>query len=176
MIWNKISGKYKSVLCCLLVGLVVTACRMSYSFNTASIDYNVLSTITIQEFPNQAPMVYPPLTQVLTEEMKDIFINKTRLQLASANGDLELEGEITGYDLSNLAVKEDAWASESRLTVTIRVRYTNRKVPEKDFDQSFSAYRDFPATQMLMDVQDQLCSEIVEELVDQVFNATVGDW
>lgn len=169
-------GKYLLGLCFLLFALLMGACRISYSFNTASIDYNILSSITINDFPNQAPMVYPPLSQLLTEEMKSLFSSKTRLQLAQSNGDLELEGEITGYDLTALAVKDDAYASETRLTITVRVRYTNRKNPDKDFEQSFSANREFPATQMLTDVQDQLCAEIVEELNDQIFNATVGDW
>lgn len=168
--------RYLVGLCSLLIVLLMGGCRISYSFNTASIDYTELSTITIQDFPNQAPMVYPPLSQLLTEEMKDLFNSKTRLQQTQSNGDLELEGEIVGYDLMQMAVKEDAYSSETRLTITVRVRFTNRKNPDKDFEQSFSAYREFSATQMLTDVQDALCAELVEEINDQIFNATVGDW
>ena len=92
------------------------------------------------------------------------------------NGDLDLEGEITGYDLTQLAVKENAFASQSKLTITVRVRYSNRTKPEEDFEQSFSAYREFENTQLLQDVQDQLCSEMVEEIADQIYNATVANW
>jgi hypothetical protein len=160
----------------LLPVILFAGCTISYKFNSASIDYSVTSTISVQNFPNQAPMVYPPLSQVLTEKLKDMYTGKTRLRLVQTGGDLEVEGEITGYDLAPTAVKEDAWASQTKLTVTIRVRYTNKANPPKDFEQTFSAYREFPATQMLTDVQDELCTEIVEELSDLVFNATVADW
>lgn len=159
-----------------LLGLILTACTISYKFNGASIDYTKVKTITIKDFPNQAPLVYPPLSQVFTEALKDIYIRQTRLQLVKSNGDLELEGEITGYDLTPLAVKEDAYASQTKLTITVRVRYSNRVTPDDDFEQSFSAYREFDSNQMLQNVQDALCKEIVDELIDQIYNATVANW
>lgn len=156
---------------------LATACTISYKFNAASIDYSKVSTITINDFPNQAPMVYPPLAQLFTETMKDLYNRKTRLQQVNQNGDLEIEGMITGYDLAPTAVKEDAWASQTRLTITIRVSYINRKEEGKDFDdQSFSAYREFDASRMLTDVQDELIQEISEEIADQIFNTTVANW
>lgn len=157
-------------------GLIFTACTISYKFNGASIDYTKVKTITIKDFPNQAPLVYPPLSQVFTEALKDIYIRQTRLQLVRSNGDLELEGEITGYELTPLAVKEDAYASQTKLTITVRVRYSNRVTPDDDFEQSFSAYREFDSNQMLQNVQDALCKEIVDELIDQIYNATVANW
>ena len=159
-----------------LIGLLVTACSISYKFNGASIDYTKVKTITIKDFPNQAPLVYPPLSQNFTEALKDIYTRQTRLQLVNNNGDLDFEGEITGYELTPMAVKEDAYASQTKLTITVRVRYSNRVNPDEDFEQSFSAYREFDANQMLQDVQDELCEEIVEELVDQIYNATVANW
>lgn len=165
-----------AVLFTLLIIALTTACTISYKFNAASIDYSKTSTLTIRDFPNQAAMVYPPLSQLFTETMKDLYNRKTRLQLVNDNGDLEIEGEITGYELTPTAVKEDAWASETRLTVTIRVRFTNRPEPDKDFEQSFSAYREFDANRMLTDVQDELIQQISEEIADQIFNATVANW
>ncbi len=166
--------KYLLGLVCL-VGLL-SACKVSYTFNNATIDYTKIKTVTIKEFPNQAPLVYPPLSQMLSEEIKDKFSRQTRLQFASANGDLDLEGEITNYDLAPLAVREDAYASQTRLTITIRLRYENRVTPEDNSEQTFSAYREFDANRMLTDVQDELCREIVKELVDQIYNATVANW
>lgn len=162
------------VFACLLV--MLTACSISYKFSGASIDYSKVSTISIQDFPNQAPRVYPPLSQMLTEEMKDLYTRQTRLSLITAGGDLDLEGEITGYDLTPMAVKEDAYAAQTRLTITIRVRYTNSTAPEEDFEQTFSAYREFDANVMIDTVQDELCREIIQEIVDQVYNGTVANW
>ena len=146
---------------CLLIGVMVTACSISYKFNGASIDYTKVKTISIKDFP---------------EALKDIYIRQTRLQMVNNNGDLELEGEITGYELTPMAVKEDAWSSQTKLTITVRVRYSNRTNPDEDFEQSFSAYREFDATRMLQDVQAELCTEIIDELTDQIYNATVANW
>lgn len=168
--------KYRKIGLLCLIAIIVTACSISYKFNGASIDYTKIKTITIKDFPNQAPLVYPPLAQKFTEALKDIYVRQTRLDLVDNNGDLDLEGEITGYDLTPMAVKEDAYASQTKLTITIRVRYANRVNPDDDFEQSFSAYREFDANQMLQQVQDQLAEEITEELVDQIYNATVANW
>ena len=161
---------------CLSIGLVLTACSISYKFNGASIDYTKVKTITIKDFPNQAPLVYPQLSQEFTEALKDIYIRQTRLQLVNDNGDLELEGEITGYQLTPMAVKEDAWSSQTELTITVRVRYSNRTNPDEDFEQTFSAYQEFDATRMLQDVEPEYVPLIIEEIVDQIYNATVANW
>ncbi len=165
-----------SILWIGLFVFLVAACTISYKFNGASIDYSKVKTITIKDFPNQAPMIYPPLAQQFTEELKDIYVRQTRLSMVRDNGDLELEGEITGYDLAALAVKEDALSSRTKLTITVKVRYSNRTNADEDFEQTFSAYREFDSSRMLQDVQDQLCTEIVEELADQIYNATVANW
>ncbi|MDH6358039.1 LptE family protein [Parabacteroides sp. PF5-9] len=162
-------------ICCVLL-MSITACSISYKFNGASIDYSKVSSISIHDFPNQAPMVYPPLSQMLTEKVKDIYTRQTRLQMVTSNGDLDLEGEIIGYELTPLAVKENAMESQTRLTITIRVRYTNRTAPEDDYEQSFTAYQEYDSSRMLDDVQAELCTAIIEELVDQIYNTTVANW
>ena len=142
-----------------------------------SIDrHNTTKTITINDFPIRAALVYPPLATTFNETLKDAYTRQTRLSLVNSGGDLVLEGEITGYNLTPQAVTEDAYASQTRLTVTVRVRYTDTKKPSNDLDRTFSAYRDFSSTRMLTDVQDELISEITQELADLIFNATVGNW
>ncbi len=155
---------------------VLSACSISYKFNGASIDYTTVKTMSIANFPIKAALVYPPLAAVFNEELKDIFTRQTRLNMVSSNGDLQLEGEITNYALSPQAVGEDAYATKTRLTISVSIRFTNTKDPNQDKSQSFSDYRDFDSTRMLTDVQDELISEIVESLVDQIFNATVANW
>lgn len=156
--------------------LMVTACSISYKFNGASIDYTKVKTIMISDFTNQASYVNPTLAPEFTEELKDIYIRQTRLEQVKSNGDLALEGEVTGYDFTPMAVKEDAIASQTRLTITVRVRYMNNTNPDEDFEQSFSAYREFDSNLMLQQVESSLCAEIIEEIVDQVYNATVANW
>ena len=156
--------------------LIATACSISYKFNGASIDYTKVKTIMISDFTNQASYVNPTLAPEFTEELKDIYIRQTRLEQVTSNGVLALEGEVTGYDFTPMAVKEDALASQTRLTITVRVRYMNNTNPDEDFEQSFSAYREFDSNLMLQQVESSLCAEIIEEIVDQVYNATVANW
>ncbi|MDR1645526.1 MAG: LPS assembly lipoprotein LptE [Tannerellaceae bacterium] len=166
--------RYIGVICFLT--LCCLGCKISYSFSGSSIDYTVTKTISISDFPNQALSVYPPLSQNFTEGLKDHYIRRTKLQLVTGSGDLDLEGEITGYDLAPMAIREDNYSSMTKLTMTVRVRFANRSNPEKDFEQSFSAYREFDSNRMLQDVQDELNDELIKEIVDQIYNSTVADW
>lgn len=165
----------------LIVALAVfiagtVSCKISVTPNGAALDYTILKTISIGEFPIRAALVYPPLQQTFENELENYISRNTRLRTTDGPSDLRIEGEITGYTLSPQAVTEDAYASKTRLTITVRVRYTNAREENKDIDQTFSAYRDFDSSQMLNDVQDQLCDEISKELVTLIFNATLGDW
>ena len=160
----------------LVALLVLCGCRISYKLNGAAIDYNVYKTISVSQFPIRAALVYPPLQQTFENELLDYITRNTRLRTIDSGGDLQMEGEITGYSLSPQAVTENAYASRTRLTIQVRVKYTDNKQEGKDIDQTFSAYRDFDSSEMLTDVQDQLCNEISKELVDLIFNATLGDW
>lgn len=162
----------------ILVSMVCIAssCRMSYTFRTASIDYDLTKTLFIGHFINQAPLVYPPLEQRFNEEMKDMFTRNTRLQLVNQNGDMEIEGEIVGYQLTPLAVQEDAFASETRLTLTVRMRFRNNKIDVPEVEETISANRNFPSNTVFDTVQDQLINELIDEIVDQIFNATMANW
>ena len=152
------------------------SCSISYKFNGAALDYSIYKTVHIGEFPIRAALVYAPLQQTFENELLDYVTRNTRLQTVDGASDLEIDGEITGYSLTPQAVTEDAYASRTRLTITERVRYTDTKKDSNNIDQSFSAYRDFDASQMLMDVQDELCQQIAKELVELIFNATLGNW
>lgn len=160
----------------LLMLLVPQGCRISYKLNGAAIDYTVYRTIHVGEFPIRAALVYAPLQQMFENELLDYITRNTRLTTVDGASDLEIEGEITGYNLTPQAVTEDAYASRTRLTITVKVKYTDTKKEGNDINQTFSAYRDFDASQMLTDVQEQLCQEITKELVDLIFNATLGNW
>ena len=156
--------------------LVLSGCKFSYSFVGTNIDYNETKTINIKEFTNQAALVYPTLTQIFSERMRDVYAKSTRLKFTDRDPDIEIEGEITRYDLSQQAVKDNAYASESRLTIGVTVRYKNNKNPAVNKSFSFSTYEVFSNSQTLTDVQDQLVSKMTTDLVDQIFNGTMSNW
>ena len=164
------------ILPMLAMLLAAPACRISYKFNGSALDYNIYRTINVGQFPIRAALVYAPLQQTFENELMDYITRNTRLQITDGASDLELEGEITSYNHTPQAVTEDAYASQTRLTIAVRVRYTDAHNDANDIDQTFSAYRDFDASMMLDEVQEQLCQEIAKELVELIFNATLGNW
>lgn len=165
-----------ALLIMMVVTVFLSSCTISYKLNGSALNYDIYKTINISEFPIRAALVYPPLQQTFENKLMDAVTRQTRLQEVDGKADLSMTGEITGYSLSPQAVGEDAYATETRLTITVRVKYTDHKNPGNDVDQSFSAYRQFSSSMMLTDVQDELCREISDELVDLIFNATLGNW
>ena len=164
----------KRVLSILLMTLLVTSCGI-YSFTGTSIQADV-NTITIPYVEYKALRVNPSLSNDMTEALQDKFRKLTRLEQVDVDGDLELVCEITGYDVKATAVTADEQAAQNRLTVTVKVEFTNRKYPEDDVSKSFSAYEDFDATLSLDAVEGTLCETIIEKLVEDIFNATVAQW
>ena len=171
-------SKIKMLLITLFASLILSSCSISYSFTTKpTIDFSKVKSISIKDFPNTVSAGYAPLSQQFSEALRDKYIRQTKqLTITREGGDLDLEGEITGYDYTSLAVREDAYASQTRLTVTIRVRFTNNANSNDDFDRSFSAYQEFSNENTIDQVQEKLCELIIEEIVDQIFNETVAKW
>lgn len=166
----------RKLLLSLSVMLIAQAC-ISYKFNGAALDYNKYKTVSFANFPIRAALVYPPLQQVFQNKLQDVVDQQTRLrQIDSPNSDLRFEGEITTYHLSPQAVGDNAYATRTRLTIGVRVKYIDNLNSALSNDINVSAYRDFDSNQLLIDVQDQLCEEISAELVDLIFNQTLGNW
>ena len=158
----------------VLSALLVASCGI-YSFTGTSIQPDV-KTITIPYVEYKAMRVNPSLAGDLTEALQEKVRKLTRLEQVDMDGDLEIGGEVTGYDVKATAVTADEVAAQNRLTVTIKVKYMNRKYPDEDFEKTFSAYSDYDSTQSLDAVESTICAEIIEKLVDNVFNATVANW
>lgn len=158
-----------------LAALLLAASCGIYSFSGTSIQPDVY-TVTINYFEYKALRVNPSLSNDITEAMQDKFRKLTRLEQVDMDGDLEIAGEITGYDVKATAVTADEVAAQNRLTVTVKIAFTNRKYPNEDFEKSFSAYADYDSMQSLDTVEGSLCEEIVEKLVEDIFNATVATW
>lgn len=169
------TGRPARILLLLAAALILGGCGI-YSFSGTSID-NDVDTITISYFEYKAQTVNPSLSNDITEALRTRFRRMTRLEQVEQDGDLEISGEIVGYNVAPAAVAADEIATRNRLTVTVRVSFTNRKYPEDDFDgKSFSAYADYDTTNTLDAVESTLCAEIVDKLIEDIFNATVAQW
>jgi hypothetical protein len=160
----------------LFVLLAQNACRTSYSFTGASISPDV-KTVAILHFPNNASMVVPTLSRMFTDGLRDYFTSQTNLILVERNGDLNIEGAITGYAVTPVAIQGNETAAMNRLTITVTVKFTNKKNEKQNFEnKTFSRYQDYSSTQNLSAVQDQLIKQIDDMLIQDIFNASVVNW
>lgn len=155
---------------------LLQSCAISYKFNGANIDYSKTHSVSIADFPNNAAMVNPALSNDLSEGIRDLFQRQTRLQVLRKGGDLEIDGEIIGYDLTAMAISADSYSAETKLTIRIQVRFTNNINPEESFEKTYSAYQTFDSSRMLSDVQDELCATMITELSESIYNDTVAKW
>lgn len=170
-----IKSKISKVVLSLVSCITITACTMGYSFTGASIPVDA-KTFSIDQIQNVATMVIPILSSTLTDALKDRFSRQTRLSQIREDGDMAFSGEITNYISSPIAVTGDEYASMNRLTVTVKIRFVNKFDPESNFDKSFSAYEDYDSNRLMQEVEPTLIPQIVEKLVEDIFNASVSNW
>jgi len=159
----------------MLIIVSQTACRMSYSFTGASISANV-KTVSIPMFPNNAPLVVPTLSRTMTNALRDYFTSQTNLNLVERNGDLNVEGTITGYGVQPVAIQGNETAAMNRLTITVSVKFTNKTDEKQDWEFPFSRYLDYPSSVNLSSAQDGLIVGITDQLVMDIFNKAVVNW
>lgn len=164
----------RKFLSLLIIVILVTSCGI-YSFSGTSIQPDV-HTICVEPIVNNALKVNPSLSNQLTEALLDKYKKLTKLRQVDDMADLYVSGEITSYDIQATAITADEVAAQNRLTVTVRIKYSNVKYPEEDFEQNFVAYRDYSSERSLDEVEATLCDEIVETIVEDIFNATVAQW
>ena len=160
----------------MLFALTLSGCKVSYGFNGSSIDYNKTKTITINDFPIRSSYVWGPMGPMFNTALKDEFANHTRLQQVKRNGDLQIEGEITQYSQRNKSVSSEGYSAQTELSMTVNVRFTNNKNHKEDFEKQFTASTTYETTQSLNSVQEELVTEMVKNITDQIFNATVANW
>lgn len=160
----------------IILSVVLTSCLVQFKMNGASIDYTKTKSVAIADFPNQAALVNPSLSNDLSEGIRNIFERQTRLSVTRRGGDMEIEGEITNYTVTPMAISSDSYASENKLSITIHVRFVDNVNPENSFDKTYTAFQVFDANYMLADVQDGLCETMIKELAENIFNDTVAKW
>ncbi len=155
----------------LLLCLVLGSCKLSLSGG----NYGETKSISIAFFPNNAALVQPTLSQSFTEDLRNFFQTQSPLALISKGGDLHIEGAITDYRVSPVGVSNQA-ASSNRLTIIVNVKFTNSKDSTKDFDTSFSRFVDFPSTQNIASIEQELVSQVNQQLIQDIFNKALINW
>ncbi|MGD0710392.1 MAG: LptE family protein [Bacteroidales bacterium] len=167
--------KLKLSILIVSIFILSASCKVNYSFTGGSVDPKI-KTVSIQYFPNNAPIVVATLSQTFTQALRDRFTTQTRLALVNYNGDMDIEGSITGYAVQPEAIQGNQTAALNRLTITVNVKFTNKIDEKQNFEQSFARYEDYPSSQNLSSVQEGLIQDISSALIDDIYNKTVVNW
>lgn len=156
--------------------LLGNGCSVRYSFSGASVNYALSKTVSVSYFNNMAAMVAPILSPTLTDELTRKLASQTRLQVVREDGDLAFSGEITGYSSDPVAISGEEYATQNRLTITVRVKFVNKAEPQYSFEKTFSNYEDYNTNVLLTQAEGTLIPQIVEKLVDDIFNEALSNW
>jgi lipopolysaccharide assembly LptE-like protein len=166
--------KFSYIILFLLI--ITTQSCWIYSFTGTNIQPDV-KTVQIDYFPNNAILIEPTLSQAFYIELQDYFLQQTNLDLVKSGGDLQFEGEITGYKINPMTATAQQTAAQNRLTITVNVRFYNNKFEEDNFEQTFSHYYDYDANaQLIGGILDDAFVEILERITQDIFNASVAKW
>ncbi len=171
---SKILLKYLSLF---FAAVALCGCGVSvkYSLSGASIPPDA-KTFSVAYFPNNATMVAPILSSTLTDALVDMFSRRTRLTQVDEGGDFAFEGEIVNYTSVTASVSSNDYALLNRLTVTVKVRFTNALDETQSWNKTFSAYEDYDSSLLLTEAEGTLIPEIVDKLVTDIFMASASNW
>lgn len=165
----------KLIFAAIVSSLLLVACTVKYSLSGASIPPDA-KTFSVAYFPNNAPMVAPVLSATLTDELTQRFATRTNLVQVEEGGDFAFEGEIVGYSSTTSSVSSGDYALQNRLSISIKVKFTNAIDDKMSFNRNFSAYADYDSTKLLTEVEGELIPQIVEQLVTDIFQAAASNW
>ncbi len=165
------------IICAIALLAALSCCGVSikYSLSGASIPADA-RTFSVAYFPNNATMVSPILSSTLTDALVDMFSRRTRLMQVDEGGDFAFEGEIINYTSATASVSSDDYALLNRLTITVKVRFTNALDESQSWNKTFTAYEDYDSTLLLTEVEGDLIPQIVYKLVTDICMASASNW
>ncbi len=164
--------KVTYILISMIAIVVLQGCG-AYSFSGIN---TTATSFQVNFFQNQAPIIIPGIDQTFTNQLQDLILNQTNLNLVTSDADLIYEGEIVQYYVAPTNATAQNTAAQNRLTVAINVRFYDTKNPDEDMEQQFSFFFDFGASQPETSIRDQAIAVIYERITQDILNATLAKW
>jgi hypothetical protein len=166
--------KNVTIIITLIAAFILNSCSVYNFTGTGKID---AKTFQVNYFQNNAPLVQPGIERIFTQKMQNIIQNQTNLNLTSSGGDLVYEGEITDFRIEPMTATADQRASQNRLTITVNVRFSNKKKEADDFEKKFSFYKDYDGTDQLVGSKlTEVLDFIYERITQDIFNESLAKW
>lgn len=170
---------FKTIIFTLFIVLCCDSCKLakvSYNMTGGSLNPDI-KTFSVDYFPNKALLVVPYLSTLFTEKLQTYMRTKTSLkEVTDNNGDIRFEGQIVGYNQRPIDIQRDEVATNNRLTIEIQVKYTNTKDDKFDFNTRFSNYKDYGIDEDFNSIEESLINEILDKIIDDIYNKAVVNW
>ena len=166
--------KHTRYLALIITLVTLASCQIRYSFSGGQ--FSGAKTFSVVYLKPATALASPTYAQRITESLKDVMLSQSPLTLIDSQGDLMYEGSIVNYSVSPVNIQSNETAALSRLTIGIKIKYTNNLEPELNFEKTFTKFADFPATSSLFSVEEDLWKQINDQLVQEIYNASVGNW
>lgn len=154
--------------------LVYSCGKVTFNMTGASI--GTAKTCQVNYFENRSDLLNPQLSYQITEDLKDKIQSNTSLNIVNNNADVLFEGTITGYTITPQSVTADGTAANDRLTITVKVKFTNEINPENSYDKSFSRFYEYSSSIERSSIENTAVEAILEELMDDIFNEAFSSW
>lgn len=169
--------KYKQYLLipAMVLLSVLTGCKPRISLSGATIPADA-KTISVALFANNTTLGPPTLSQRFSEKMRDVVSQQTNLALIKNNADLQFDGFISEYNVAPVAIQSGDQAGLNRLTISVNVKYVNKLDEKQNFDQTFTRFADFKATESISSKEAELITEINRQLTEDIFNRAFNNW
>jgi hypothetical protein len=166
--------KYLNSLFLCFIALSVNSCSVYNFTGTGKID---AKTFQVNYFQNNAPLVEPGIERTFTQKLQNLIQNQTNLNLVSSGGDLTYEGEIVDYNISPTTATADQRAAESRLSITVNVRFSNKNKESDSFEKKFNFFYNYPGTEQLVGSKlSEALDEIFDRITQDIFNESLAKW
>lgn len=175
--------KIANMVCWVIFSILMQACAVSYSFTGTNLNYDLTKTFSVENFFNDSGGGPANMEQLFTESLKEFYQRNTQLELVRNNGDLQFSGSINRYAITPQATVSSQdpnlpdRAGQMRLTISVEVDYVNTVVEEESLKRTFSFFKDYdPRTTSILQVESQLIEEIFDQILQDIFSATVANW
>jgi len=156
--------------------MALSGCKScGYSLSGINIPADV-KTMSVQFFPNKAPIISPTLSQRFTEQLKDKFLKETSLTIVSDNGDYKLSGEIIDYKTEVVAFNNNTGSAKNRFSVTVRAVFESATHKDLNFIEEIVKFQEFEATQNFQTVEAALSEEVSKQIIQEIFNKIALKW
>ena len=135
-------------------------------------------TFSISPLENNAPNAPISYPGQLADDIRDGIQNNTRLKLSTTpnSGEIRIEGIISSYNISPIALQPGDNAEKNRLTINSNYKIHILAPKEQEMTVSCSRFSDYNSSQDIGNIENELLKDINKQVVQDIINKLLSNW